>query len=90
MGKKRCRKTYTSKGQRKNVVNGVKEVRKDVSPLDKALNKLEAWRKGQNPWITLPGTQTNQRFVKVRSNTLWGDPKKISSYGIYGKAVGDE
>ncbi len=89
MGKKRIRKTQTSKGQRRSIVAGVKEVRRDRSEFEKTNNKLEAWRKGQNPWITVPGTQTNMRFVKVRANNLWGDPKKIS-HGIFTKVAGDE
>lgn len=89
MGKKRIRKSQTSKGQRRSIVAGVKEARRDKPEVIKALNKIEAWRKGQNPWITVPGTQSNMRFVRVRANNLWGDPKKIS-HGIFTKASGDE
>ena len=85
MGKKRTRKTVTSKGQRRNIVNGVKEVRAARSDSEKNMNKIKAWRKGKNPWITVLGVQTNKRFIKVRANTLYGDPKK-ASYGIYSKA----
>jgi hypothetical protein len=89
MGKKVKRKTYVSKGQRRSVANGVKEARRERPEFEKALNKLEAWRKGQNPWITVPGPASNRRFVRVRANNLWGDPKKISA-GIFGKASADE
>ena len=89
MGKKRIRKTTTSKGQRRSIVAGVKEARRDVPEVVKALNKIAAWKKGQNPWVTVPGTQSNQRFIRVRANSLWGDPKKIS-HGIYSKVAGDE
>jgi hypothetical protein len=84
MGKKRTRKTVTSKGQRRSIVAGVKEVRQEKSEGEKAYNKLQSWRKGQNPWITVAGTQTNKRFIKVRANTVYGDPKR-ASYGIYTK-----
>lgn len=84
MGKKRTRKTVVSKGERRSIANGVKEARQGRSEVEKALNKLNAWKKGQNPWITVPGTQSNMRFVKVRANTLWGDPKRRNSFGIYG------
>lgn len=84
MGKKRTRSATTSKGERRSVVNGVKEVRQGRSEVEKALNKQAAWLKGKNPWITVPGTASNMRFVKVRANTLWGDPKRRSSHGIYG------
>lgn len=89
MGKKRIRKSVTSKGQRRSIVAGVKEARAARSPFEKALNKLEAWRKGLNPWITVPGTQSNMRYVKVRANSVYGDPKR-ASYGIYGKPAADE
>lgn len=83
MGKKRTRSAQTSKGERRNIVAGVKEARRDRSEVEKALNKLEAWRKGQNPWITVPGPASNARFIRVRANNLWGDPKKSNSYGIF-------
>jgi len=86
MGKKRTRKSITSKGQRRNIVAGVKEVRQSVSEVNKALNKLEAWRKGKNPWITVPGTASNKRFVKVRANNLYGDYKRTNANLFGGKA----
>lgn len=89
MGKKKIRKTTVSKGQRRSIVAGVKEVRAARCPWESAMNKIDAWKKGQNPWITVPGTQSNQRFVKVRANSLYGDPKK-ASYGIFGKPAADE
>lgn len=89
MGKKRIRKSQTSKGQRRSIVAGVKEVRRERSEFEKSENKLKAWKKGQNPWITVPGQASNMRFVRVRANTLWGDPKKIS-YSIFSKVSGDE
>jgi hypothetical protein len=89
MGKKRTRKTITSKGQRRNIVAGVKEVRQARSEGEVAYNKLEAWRKGQNPWITVAGPSSNKRFIKVRANGVWGNPKNRST-GIYSKATSDE
>jgi hypothetical protein len=89
MGKKRTRKTVVSKGQRRSIVAGVKEVRRDRCEGEKAYNKLKAWRKGQNPWITVPGPQSNMRFIRVRANGVWGNPKNRST-GIYSKATSDE
>jgi hypothetical protein len=89
MGKKRMRKGYTSKSQRRNIVAGVNAVRQDRSELEKAFNKINAWRKGLNPWVTVPGPSSNMRFVRVRANTAWGDPKKIS-HGLYNKGSTDE
>lgn len=85
MGKKVKRKTYVSKGQRNSVSRStVKAVREDVPEIVRALHKLEAWRKGKNPWITVPGTQSNQRFIRVRANAHWGDPKRAMA-NIFGK-----
>jgi hypothetical protein len=83
MGKKKTRSSMTSKGDRRSVVAGVKEVRQSRDPCQIALNKLKAWRKGQNPWITVPGPSPNKSFVRVRANVLYGDPKKVRS-GVSG------
>lgn len=88
MGKKVKRKTYVSKGQRRSVSNGVKEMRQARSPLENAVNKLAAWKKGQNPWITVPGTQSNMRFVKKRANDVYGDPRHMAN--IYRGKSSDE
>lgn len=86
MGKKVKRKTYVSKGERNSVARStVKAVRRDRSPIEKALNKLDAWRSGKNPWITVPGPSSNMRFVKVRANALYGDPRYATA-NIFGKA----
>lgn len=79
LGKKRTRKAYTSKGQRPNVAKDVlKLVNRGMNLFDRELQKLAAWRKGSNPWMTIrnPNTnETNKRYIKVRSNHLIGDPK---------------
>lgn len=78
MGKKVKRKTYTSKGERNAVSRSTTKLMSSTrSEIDKALNKLNAWRSGKNPWITVPGTQSNMRMVRVRANAAWGDPKKV-------------
>lgn len=76
MGKKRSRKTYTSKGERHSVARStVKAVKKAVPEITKALNKLAAWKAGKNPWITVPGPSKKEAFVRVRANALYGDPR---------------
>lgn len=89
MGKKVKRKTYVSKGERRSVVAGVSEVRRNISPITKALNKLEAWRAGKNPWITVPGPSKKEAFVRVRANALYGDPR-FAMANIFGNKKGDE
>lgn len=76
MGKKRTRSAVVSKGERRSVVAGVRDVRRSRTELEKSLNKLAAWRAGKNPWITIPGPQSNMRMVRVKANSVWGDPKK--------------
>lgn len=82
MGKKKIRSTATSKGERRNIVAGVKEARRDRCTIEKALNKITAWRAGKNPWVTVPGTSSNKRFVRVRANEFYGNPKK-ATHGIF-------
>jgi hypothetical protein len=86
MGKKRSRTKYTSKGERHSIGRwAVNAVRREKSEAEKAINKLDAWRKGKNPWITVPGPSSNMRFIKVRANSLYGNPKNASA-NIYGNA----
>lgn len=76
MGKKVKRKTYVSKGQRPNIASStLKAVARGKSEVDKALDKLAAWRAGKNPWITVPGPSRKEAFVRVRANAVYGDPK---------------
>lgn len=80
MGKKRASgKHYVSKGERPNVQRSViKSVRKNVTDIERLDDKIQAWKKFQNPWIKIsnPNTkETNKRFIRVRANDLWGDPK---------------
>ena len=49
-GKKSSGKNYTSKGERRNVVNG-KRKSNDVSYLDAVSNKMEAFKKGKLVWL---------------------------------------
>lgn len=80
MGKKRTRSTTVSKGERHSVARStVKLVRQGRSEFDKALNKLTAWRAGKNPWVTVPGPSKNMAFVRVRANSLWGDPRRTAN-----------
>lgn len=88
MGKKRKRSTNVSKGERRSIVAGLKEVRNSVPALDKAINKIEAWRSGKNPWITVPGPSKKEAWVKVRANSIYGDPRYAMA-NIY-KNKGDE
>lgn len=78
MGKKRSRATKTSKGERVSVSKATTAlVRREVPMADKLLNKVRAWRKGKNPWLTIDGE-------KRKMNDRFGDPRKLSSLGVDG------
>lgn len=42
---------------------------------DKYIQKLEAWEKGKNPWLTLETDNKAKPFQRVRANTILGDPR---------------
>ena len=84
MGKKRSRTKYVSKGERNSIGRwAVNAVRRGRSGAEKAINKIDAWRAGKNPWITVPGPSSKMRFVRVRANQLYGNPKTARA-NIYG------
>ena len=86
MGKKVKRTKYVSKGERNSIGRwAVNAVRRERSEVEKAMNKLDAWRAGKNPWITVPGPSSDKRFIRVRANTLYGNPKNATA-NIYGNA----
>lgn len=83
MGKKRKRAKYISKGQGSSHDHSItKAIRRDRSPLDKLAFKSAAWLKGHNPWLTIDNpncdgrVNTNKRWVRIRANDYWGDPRK--------------
>ena len=71
---------YVSKGERRSIDRGVcKAVKRDRTPIDHWTIKQKAWLAGRNPWITVPNGNTNDtraRYVRVRAETEWGDPRK--------------
>lgn len=80
MGKKRHRSGYTSKGQRPNVAaSTLALVRRERDGIEKAFNKLNAWRKGLNPWITVTGPGKHMAQIRVRANSVWGDPRRTAN-----------
>ena len=79
MGKKSSGNTYQSKGERPNVKRNIlNAVRRDVTPSQKMEHIMTAYLKGRNPWLTVPNSntnETNKRFIRVKSEDLWGNPK---------------
>lgn len=85
MGKKRTRSKYVSKGTRSNVSkDNLKLASRNEYEGIGMLHKVEAWLAGKNPWITIENVDgpSNQKFIKVRANDLYGHYKN-ASYGIF-------
>lgn len=77
MGKKKIRSTKTSKGQHSNVAKStIQLARKLKSYAVKIDNKLNAWRKGKNPWVTVTDADNPKGMIRRRANDLYGDPKR--------------
>jgi hypothetical protein len=76
------RKSKTSKGIHSNVAKStLKAVKRDRCPIEKNLMLIKAWRKGLNPWITIPNpnkSETNKLFIRVRANQEWGNYKRTA------------
>lgn len=81
MGKKKLRSKYTSKGQRKSMNPKVcNAVRHDRSMVDIALNKMDAFLRGNDVWMTIDNPnhlETNKRKIRVKAHTLFGDWRKF-------------
>lgn len=77
MGKKRLRKSYKSKGQRRNVSTA--NLRQDVSFVQSMLHKVEAWKAGKKGYVTMENpnkSETNRRFIRVTLNSYFGGAYK--------------
>ena len=75
---------YTSKGEREANRSLSKAIKRDRTAIEKWQIKQKAWLKGQNPWIVVPNentADTKTRFVRVRAETEWGDPRKGFMFG---------
>jgi len=70
---------YVSNGERPNVKRSItKSVRGDRTRLDRLPDIMKAWQSLKNPWVTItnPNTAaTNKKFIRIRANDLYGDPK---------------
>ena len=79
MGKKSSGKNYTSKGERPNTNRSItKSVRQNREGGVIELNKINAWKNGKNPWITVPNSGNDagkMPYIRVKANELWGDPR---------------
>jgi len=77
-GKKSSGKTYTSKGERKNVSRWLKKAcRRDYienRSLERAINQRNAFLKGKRVMLTIENpnkNETNKKFIRVPANEVW-------------------
>jgi len=93
MGKKGGKSSgFVSQGERPNVKRNIlNAVRRDVTPSQKAEYIMDAYLKGRNPWLTVPNSntnETNKRFIRVKSEDVWGNPKN-RGYRMAAGGAGD-
>jgi len=71
---------YVSMGERANTSKSLsKAIKRDRTPIEHWTIKQKAWLAGRNPWVTVPNgntSDTRARYVRVRAETEWGDPRK--------------
>jgi len=81
MAKKRNRKSYTSKKTHSSVSSGIcRAVRADRTVADRLAFISNAWKQFKNPWVTVENpdkSATNRKFIRVRTNDWWGNPKFV-------------
>ena len=71
MGKKKSRASQTSKGERRNVVNGLGD---DRSEMEKVNDKMKAFLKGKNVMLTIENpikSETAKPFIRVPAKEQW-------------------
>ena len=79
---------YISVGEVPTINRKLKNaIRRDRTEADRLMDKLDAWEKGQNPWITVEnrGEGLREKFTRVRANDYWGNPKNRGFYMGMGK-----
>lgn len=88
MAKGGTKTSYTSKGIHRAQSNGNKAPRVAVHGTgDYWTVRKAAWEKGQNPWLTIGNPnkeETSKRFIRVRANDHWGNPKYQNIYRMHG------
>ena len=61
----------TSKSERRSSI-GVK----NRDPMKRALNQIDAWKKGKNVVLTIETNDPTMRFKRVNALDVWGSPFK--------------
>jgi hypothetical protein len=92
MGKKKHRKSLTSKGSQTSIRRSlVRDTNAARPAIDGYLNKIDAWRDGKNPWLTIENpdkSATNRRHIRVRADEYYGSPKSTFDSGFKSQGEG--
>ena len=84
MGRKKSRKSRTSKKSMNSVSKNTKiimRIEKKADLMQKMLNKLDAWRKGKNVIVHEEGKTTRESVIRKDARDVWGNPNKKFSIG---------
>lgn len=75
MGKKKLRAKYTSKGERKANKKISNAVRRDRSPIQTEIDKMDSFLAGKKVYFTHanPTAKTNRPFIRYSGKDLYGD-----------------
>ena len=75
----KTRSKVTSKKQHSSMNSAVTtKVRAGIKAIQGYANLVDSWKNLQNPWLTIENPskeQTNRKFIRVRANDYWGNPK---------------
>ena len=84
MGRKKSRKSRTSKKSMNSVSKNIKRMMRADTKADNMrtmLNKLDAWRKGKNVIVHEEGKTTRESVIRKDARDVWGNPNKKFSIG---------
>ena len=84
MGRKKSRKSRTSKKSMNSVSKNIKKMMRAEKKADiaqKMLNKLDAWKKGKNVIVHEEGKTTRESVIRKDARDAWGDPNRKFSIG---------
>ena len=84
MGRKKSRKSRTSKKSMNSISKNIKKMMRAEKKADiaqKMLNKLDAWKKGKNVIVHQEGKTTRESVIRKDARDVWGNPNKKFSIG---------
>jgi hypothetical protein len=89
---KKLRAKTTSSGSMRSVSKSTIQLTKDQVPeVVKVIQKLDAWKAGKNPWLTLynnsggaSSMDKSRLYTKIKANDYLGDPRYAKA-NVFGK-----